>query len=60
MKTRQTLATSSFNAFKAANDTPYMSIVKSKPHVHANWGFCETIKVVRFGMKPHSAEEILS
>jgi len=55
MKTRQTLAASSFNAFKAANDTPYMGIVKSEPNVHANWGFWETIKVVAFGMKPHNA-----
>ena len=60
MKTRQTLAASCFNAFKAANDTPYMSIVKSEPNVHANWGFWETVKVVAFGMKPHNAEEILS
>jgi len=60
MKTRQTLAASSFNAFKAANDTPYMGIVKSESNVHANWGFWETIKVVAFGMKPHNAEEILS
>ena len=43
----------------AANDTPYMSVVKTKPNVHANWGFWETIKVVVFGLAPHNAEEIL-
>ena len=43
----------------AANDTPYMSVVITKPNVHANWGFWETIKVVVFGLAPHNAEEIL-
>jgi len=43
----------------AANDTPYMSVVKTKPNVHGNWGFWETIKVVVFGLAPHNAEEIL-
>ena len=43
----------------AANDTPYISVVKTKPNVHANWGFWETIKVVVFGLAPHNAEEIL-
>ena len=43
----------------AANDTPYISVVKAKHNVHANWSFWETIKVVVFGLAPHNAEEIL-
>ena len=43
----------------AANDSPYVAVVKSVPNLHANWGFWETIKVVVLGMAPHNAKEIL-